>query len=242
MRKNTCSIALFLLSLVTLLPAANTNAEVIVHDMIALKDKPTMLMAETKGRFFSKGGEVVDFFIDGKSIGRNLSGGDGFVFKQFTPAKRRLYRIIAESGGDKDEGLLLSLKRGDSIVFIDVEGSVLGTLFSMKPKKGSQKAIKQISALFPVVYLQTGILGIRVVKKWLKENGFQEAPLIRWRQGAIFDEIKEDGLKIRAIIAGPSVIESAKQYKPRAFSFDDVEGAEEVKDWEEIVFLLTMER
>ena len=33
---------------------------------------------------------------------------------------------------------------------------------------------------------------------------------------------------------GASVIESAKELKPKAFSFDEVEGAEEVKDWEEI--------
>ena len=36
------------------------------------------------------------------------------------------------------------------------------------------------------------------------------------------------------IIAGPKVIESAKEYKPLVFSFEEVEGGEWVKDWKEI--------
>jgi hypothetical protein len=61
---------LFLLFLFTLLPVTNTNAEIIVHDMIALKGRLIMLVAETKGRFFPKGCELVEFFMDSKSIGR----------------------------------------------------------------------------------------------------------------------------------------------------------------------------
>jgi hypothetical protein len=95
-------------------------------------------------------------------LAENLSGGDGFVYKEFVPAKGGLYRIRAESGGDKGEGFPLSLEKGDSIVFIDVEGSLLGELFSMKPKGKSQKAVRQISRRFPIVYLQTSMLGLRI--------------------------------------------------------------------------------
>ena len=226
--------AFFQLCLYILLPVTDTDAEIIVHDMIALKGKPFMLVAETRGKFFPKGGEVVEFFIDDKSIGKNLSGGDGFTYKKFIPAKTGLHRVRAESDGDKGAGLLLCLEKGNSIVFIDVLGSVLDSLFSMKPKEKSQEVIKQISKRFPIVYLHTGVPGLGIMRKWLKENNFKEAPLILWEQGAIFDEIRQNGLKIKAVIGSPSVIESAKQYTPKAFSFDDVEGAEEVKDWKEI--------
>jgi hypothetical protein len=59
-------------------------------------------------------------------------------------------------------------------------------------------------------------------------------PLIPWSEGAIFDEIADKDLRIKAIIAGPRVIESAKAHQPLSFSFEAVDDAEKVKDWEEI--------
>ena len=69
-----------------LFPAA-IFSEVIVQDMIAPKGKEIMLSVEIRGKLFIKGGEVVEIFVDGRPLGRSLSGGDGFAFKQFTPLK-----------------------------------------------------------------------------------------------------------------------------------------------------------
>lgn len=228
-----CSIFDLLIFLFCLFPAS-ALADVIVHDMIVLKGEEVMLTAETKGKFLSKGGEVVEFFVNGKSIGKTLSGGDGFAFKEFIPLKTGMYRITVKSGGDEDNGLFLSLKKGGRIIFVDVEGSLLEGLFSKKPKHGSQKAIEKIAKRFPVLFLQTSLLSVKALKVWLKKNGFIELPVVPWRRGAIFDEINEKGLKIKAIIGSANVIESAKEYKLKAFSFEETDDAEEVKDWEEI--------
>lgn len=67
-----------------------------------------------------------------------------------------------------------------------------------------------------------------------KRKCFVDLPVLPWRQGIIFDEISEEGLRIKAIIGSKSVIESAKAYKPKSFSLEEVEDAEEVKDWKEI--------
>jgi hypothetical protein len=205
-----------------------------VYDTVVLEGQKVMLRAETRGKLFSKGGELVEFFVDGKSIGKTLSGGDGVAFKQFTSAKTGLRQISVRSDKDEDTGLLLSLKRGSSIIFVDVEGSLLEGLFSRKPKHGSQKAIKEIQKRFPIVYLQTSLIGVRAVKGWLEENEFPKLPVVPWRQGTIFSEVAKKDFKIKAVIAGPKVIESAEEYKPLAFSFEASEGAEQVKDWEEI--------
>jgi hypothetical protein len=202
--------------------------------MIVLRGKEVMLRAETRGKLFSKGGEVVEFFVDGKSLDKSLSGGDGFAFRQFTPQKTGIYRITVKSGKDKGNGLLISLKKGNRIVFVDVEDCLLEAPFSKIPKTGSQKIIKKISSRFPVVFLQTELLSIKAIKTWLKENGFIDLPVVSWGEGKIFDEINEKGLKIKVIIGSQSVIESAKAYKPKSFSFKEIENAEEVKDWEEI--------
>lgn len=159
-----------LTSLLFFLFPSTVLSDVIVHDMIALKGEEIMISAETRGKFFTRGGEVVEFFVDGKSVGKSLSGGDGLALRQFTPLKAVMYQITVKSGDDKDKGLLLSLKKGTGIIFIDVEGCLSEGLFSKKPKPGSQKIIKKISAKFPVVFLQTGFFGIKAIKTWLKEN------------------------------------------------------------------------
>ena len=226
-------VFLYLVLLFFFFPAIALS-EVIVHDMIAVQGEEVMLTVETRGKFFRKGGELVEFFVDGKSIGKNLSGGDGLAFKKFTTQKRGIYKITVKSGKEEDDGSLLSLKKGEGIVFVDAEGSLLEDLFSMKPKEGSQEAIKEINRRVPVVLLQTGIISMKTIKTWLKKNGFIELPVIPWRQGRIFEEINKKGLRIRAIIGSPSVIESAKEYKPQAFSFKEAENTVEVKDWKEI--------
>ena len=225
-------IFLAILALI-LLFSVESYAEVVFYDSVCLKDEKIMLKAVTKGKIFTKGGQIVEFSVNGKSIGKSLSGGDGAAFKEFRAEKSGLHKVSVVSGKDKDSGFLLSLKKGAEIVFIDVEGSIFQPL-SGRPVKDSRKAIKAIAKRFPIVYLQAGILDIRALKKLLKENEFTEAPLLQWRDGNVFEEADKKGLKIKFVIVGKTVIESAKEFKPKAFSFDEVEGAEEVKDWEEL--------
>jgi hypothetical protein len=209
-------------------------SRVFVHDTVALKGREVMLRAETRGTLLSKGGEVVEFIVDGRSIGKNLSGRDGFAVKGFLPARTGLYKINVKSGDDKDSGLLLALERKTRIVFIDVAGSLLEGPFGEKERPESRKAITKIHKRFPIVYLLKGLLSVEAVRSWLKKNNFPVAPVLPWGQGAVFGEIRERDLHIKAIIGGPDVIESARMYKPLAFSFDSVEDAKVVENWGEI--------
>jgi hypothetical protein len=227
------AIFICLATVLCIFPSSSLS-RVIVYDTVVPAGQKIMLRAETSGRLFRKGGELVEFFVDGKSIGKTLSGGDGVAFKQFTSAKTGLRQISVRSDKDEDTGLLLSLKKGSSIVFVDVEGSLLEGLFSGKPKHGSQKAIKEIHKRYPIVYLQTSLIGVRAVKEWLEENEFPKLPVVPWRQGSIFKETAGKGFRIKAIIASSKVIESAEEHKPLALNFEASEGAEMVKDWEEI--------
>ena len=209
-------------------------SKVFVYDAVALKGQEVMLKAEARGVLFSKGGEVVEFTVDGRSIGKNLSGTDGFAVKEFIPARTGLYRINVKSGDDKDSGILLALERKARIVFVDVAGSLLEGPFGETEKPGSSKALTKIRKRFYIVYLLKGLLSVEATRTWLKKNNFPVAPLLPWAQGEVFREIKEKDLRIKAIIGGPDVIESAQMYKPLAFSFDSVEDAEVVENWKEI--------
>lgn len=232
-RVRSLAVFSFFATLICLFPATSFS-RVVVHDTIGLKGQKVMLKAETRGRFFSKGGELVEFFVDAKSIGKTLSGGDGVAFKPFMPARAGLHQVRVTSGEDEDTGVLLSLKEGAGIVFVDVQASLLESLFSTTPKEGSQEAIGDIYKRFPIVFLQTGFVGISVIKTWLRDNKFEALPLIPWREGAIFDDMADKGFRIKAIVAGPKVIQSAKAHDPLAFSFQAVDGAKTVKDWKEI--------
>jgi len=211
-----------------------SHAEVIVHDLVVRTDEEVMLKAETKGRIFRKGGETVTFLVEEKVLGKTLSGGDGFAYQRFVTQKTGLFKIEARSGNEEGHGLLLSLKRGSGIVFVDVEGTLFKGRFSDEPREGSRKAFRAINKKFPLIYLQTGLLSTSALKALLKKLEFPELPVIPWDQGRVFDEIAKKGFNIRAVDAGADVIESSKKYKPSAFSFEDTEDSEEVKDWEEI--------
>jgi len=209
-------------------------SDILVHDIVVPTGKEVMIRAEVTGRFFKKGGEIVEFFVNEKSIGKSLSGGDGSAFKQFIPSRNGMYQITVKSGKDEGKGLLLSIRKGSGIIFVDVEGSLIEK-FSDKPKQGSQKAIKDLHKRFPIVLLHTtGFLNIKSIKAWLKKNEFLELPLIPWKQGAVFSEFREDGFRVKVVIGSPDVIDSAKEYKPLAFSFEETEDAIEVKNWKEI--------
>ena len=194
-----------------------------------------MLRAETKSGFFSEGGALVEFFIDGKSAGKKLSGGDGVAYLPFVPARTGLHKIAAQSEGDRDEGLLLVVKGSTQLVVIDVEGGLIERSFSLKPRAGSVQAVKKINRRYPVVFLWTEFIGLSSMKSWLKENGFPAAPLLSWSRGEVFEAIREKRLKIRAVIGSPDVVQSAKGYTSRAFSFAAAGDAEAVQDWDEIV-------
>jgi len=209
-------------------------SDVIVYDMVVCSGNEVMLKAEVKGKLFSKGGVTVEFFVNGKPIGKSLSGGDGFAFKQFVPHVTGLYKIKAKSDKDEGEGILLTLKKGSGIVFIDVEGSLIEK-FTNKPKPHGQKVIKDIGKRFPVVLLSTsGFVNIKSLKEWLERNEFPELPVIPWKQGSVFGDLHEEGFRIKAVIGSPEVISSVKEYKPLAFSFEETEDAIEIKEWEEI--------
>lgn len=209
-------------------------SRVLFYDDVALKSREVMLRAETRGTLFSRGGELVEFIVDGKFIGRNLSGGDGFAVKGFIPSRTGLHKINVKSGDDEDSGVLLALEKKTRIVFIDVAGSLLEGPFGEKERPESQKAVTRIHKRYPLVYLQKGVLSVDGVRSWLKKNNFPVAPVLPWSQGEVFRVIRERELRIKAVIGGPDVIESAQTYKPLAFSFDSVEDAEVVENWKEI--------
>ena len=209
-------------------------SEIRVYDMVVLKNEPVMLKAITRGKMFRRGGIVVSFSVDGRELGQSLSGGDGVAFKEFRASRRGRHTVVVQAGAEKNNGTMLVLNRGEKIVFVDVEGSLLEGLFSKKNREGGRDAINRLAEKFPVVFLRTGLLNENLLKSWLKKNNFPDMPVVPWQEGRIFEELAAKGLEIRAVIGEAQVIESARERAPLTFTFGESDEAVEVSTWEEI--------
>lgn len=226
--------SLLFILLMLLLWHGNAMADILINDDVCLQGEKITLKAQTKGKFFPKGGEFVEFVVNGKSLGKNLSGSDGYAFREFTPTRTGFYKISVKSKNESGSGVLLSLKKGSEVVFIDVEGSLLPHFSSTESMQGSQEVVKTISKRFNIVYMQSGMLSVTTLKEWLARNSFPESPVLSWKNEEIFDAISKKGIRIKYVIGSPAVIDSAKEYKPKAFSFKETDAGEQVKDWQEI--------
>jgi hypothetical protein len=209
-------------------------ADVYVYDAVALQGEEVRLKAETRGTVFIKGGELVEFFVDDASLGKNLSGGDGVAYRFYKASRPGLKNIRAVSRNMAGTGFLLVLKPGASIVAVDVEGSLLQEGFMSPGRPESRTALESIAKRYPLIFLQSGETNLKAVRYWLQQNEYADAPLLPWDGGTIFDTLAKKGVKIRAVVGGPVVIESAARHKPQAFSFTPLKGAVRLKDWKEL--------
>jgi len=223
-----------LLALPLLLFASPLKADVYVHDAVAVQGEEIRLKAETRGKVFARGGELVEFFVDDTSLGKNLSGGDGAAYRFYRPPLPGLKTVRAVSRGESGTGYLLVLKPGAGLVAVDVEGTLLMQGFMSPGRPGSRDALAAVAGRYPLVYLQSGQTNLKAVRYWLDQNEYAEAPLLPWDGGAVFRELAKKGLKIRAVVGSPAVIESAARYRPQAFSFDPMKGTTRLKSWKEL--------
>ncbi|MHB8772635.1 MAG: hypothetical protein ACYC7J_16700 [Syntrophales bacterium] len=224
-----------LLTLLALLAPPEALPQVTVHDAVSPVGREVMLRAETgSGLFGGAGGVLVEFFVDGRRVGKNLSGGDGVAFISFVPRAARLHKLRVEAPGGRAEGLLLAVKGSAGLVLIEVEGGLIERSLTMQPRPGSVEAVKKLSRRYPVVFLGSGFFGAAAMKTLLKERGFPAAPLIPGGD-AVFEALREKRLKIRAVIGKPELVQAAKGYTRRAFSFAAAGEEGAVEDWEEIL-------
>ncbi len=237
--------AVFFVTLFFVFPN-DASAGVTVYDSVTATNRTAKLMAVTKGRFFPEGGKLVKFYLDGRHIGTNLSGGDGYAFLEYLPLSSGIKHLKVMEGDDTDEGILLVTKKNDRVILIEIES----TLFALKLRdllqpanpvrkessngvKGSKDALQRFSKRFRIIYLTT-MIGVKKSREWLKNNEFPPSPVLKWEGTNLLDELQELGVKLYAIIGSPDVLAEASDIKKR-FSFKETEDGPAVKDWDELL-------
>ncbi len=228
---HSCFLCLFLLS------PSLSHASIIAFDTIVQIGKPVMLKAQTKGRFFPQRGVLVDFYVNEKLIGRTLSGGDGYAFFEYLPGSPGLKKVEAKTADDHDTGSMLVIKRNEKAILIEIEGGLFESLLSNKPRQGNKKAVKSLIKKYRIIYVTT-MLGLSNSKKWLEDKELPSSVVLKYRGSKMFDELKELGLRLYAIIGSPNIMSEAPEYIKKRYSFKKTKKGEKVNDWDEVLKLL----
>ena len=230
-------VLFFLICCFVVLPAAQSRGAIIVYDRVTTVGTPVYLKVLTKGKIFADGGRLVEFFLDDKSLGKNLTGGDGYGFRKYTPKRPGIIKVQARSKGESGSGLLLVMKKKEKVIFIEIEGGFKDAFISEIAAGASRRAVERLLKKYRVIYISR-YTGLRMAREWLDEHEFPEAPVLRWQGAKMFTTFKEKGIRLYAIIGSAGVIAEAEEHIEKRCTFEKTPKGQTVRDWEEIIELL----
>ena len=220
------------------LPAAHSLGAVIVYDRVTTVNTPVYLKVLTKGRIFADGGRLVEFFLDEKSLGKNLTGGDGYGYRKYIPQRAGLITVRATSDGESGNGIVLVMKRSEKAILIEIEGGLKDALVSDIAAGAGRQAVEEMLKKYRVIYLSRKT-GVRMARTWLDEMEFPDAPVLRWRGAQTLSALKEKGIQLYAVIGSADVIETAADDIDKRFTFDKSQNGQTVKDWHDLMTRLS---
>ena len=230
-------LALLILG-VSILPAARGLSAVIVYDRVTTVGTPVYLKVLTKGKIFADGGRLVEFYLDDKGVGKNLTGGDGYGYRKYKPRRAGIINVRATSKGESGDGLLLVMKKGEKAVLIEIESGFKDAFISDIAAGASRQAVKQLLKKYRVIYLSR-FTGVRMARSWLDEMEFPAAPVLQWQGEQTLNALKEKSINLYAIIGPTSVIATATDHIKKRYTFDQNQKEQTVKDWQELMKLLS---
>ncbi len=231
--KNIC-LSVFLVCGLLILPATRSLSAVIVYDRVTTVSTPVYLKVLTKGKIFADGGRLVEFFLDDKRLGKNLTGGDGYGYRKYVPKRAGLIKVRATSDGESGNGLVLVMKKSEKAVLIEIEGGFKDAFVSDIAAGAGRQAVVQLLTKYRVIYLSRHT-GVRMARNWLDEMSFPDAPVLRWRGAQTLSALKEKGIQLYAIIGAAGVIEAAADHVEKGYTFDKTQKGRTVKDWHELM-------
>ncbi len=226
--------SIFLACVFLVLPTTRSLGAVIVYDRVTTVKTPVYLKVLTKGKIFADGGRLVEFYLDDKSLGKNLTGGDGYGYRKYVPRRAGTFKVRATSDGESGNGLVLVMKKSDKAVLIEIEGGFKDAYISDIAAGASRQAVKQLLKKYRVIYLSRNT-GVKMARNWLDEMTFPDAPVLRWRGAQTLSALKEKGIQLYAIIGAAGVIAAAADHVEKRYTFDETKNGQTVNDWHELM-------
>lgn len=234
---NIKRLPIFLICIFFILPSAQGLSAIITYDNVTTVGTPVFLKVLTKGVIFADGGRLVEFFLDEKSLGKNLTGGDGYGYRKYTPKRPGLMKLNARSKGESGSGLLLVVKKREKVVFIEIESGFKDAFISEIAAGASRRAVERMMKNYRIVYLSR-YTGVRAARDLLDEGELPEAPVLRWEGAKMLSALKKRGIQLYGIIGSAGLIAESEEHIDRRYTFEKTQNGQTVKDWEEIIELL----
>ena len=199
------------------------SAELIVLDVLAQPTQPVLLSARLiKTRLFMQtglGGEPIDFLVDGAFIGQSMTGGDGWVRKEFTPTKTGILVLTVKLSHAKRvkaearTGIIGALEQVRPIVLVELDAAMMqvdtpkigpfdlsvfgqGNGGLSEPMPEAAEALVSISKRASLVYFLIGNASSTPdVHAWLAEHTFPPGPVFMLEPGTRALPSKVEGWK-----------------------------------------------
>jgi hypothetical protein len=217
--------------------ASVSSSEVVVFDDVTTVQTPIRIKVLTKGKYFARGGRLVDIYLDETHLKRIMTGGDGYGYFKYTPENAGFKSIKARSNFKSASGLHLVLNEHDQAIVIDIEGAFKDAVFSEEIREDSQAAVTSLSKRYKIIYLSR-YFGREISRSWLDKENFPTSVILRWQGPNIFKILAKRSVKLYAVIGSGTVISAAKKYSQKRYTFEKVKDGIMVKDWDEILNLL----
>jgi hypothetical protein len=209
------------------------DASVTVFDAVAVSGRNVLLKALIKGRLFPEGGRIVDFYVEGRRVGRTMSGGDGYAFLEYLPEDTGPKSVEARSGDDGDKGVILVMKENERVILIELEGGLVGPIFYGKAHKGSMDVLKKLNEKYRLIYISS-FIGISGSRRLLKKRALPYSAVLEWGGAELLEELEATGIKVHAIVGSPSILTESVDYVKHRFSFQETDDGTVVEGWKEI--------
>ena len=214
-----------------------SRSEVVVFDDVTTVKTPIRIKVLTKGKYFARGGRLVDIYLEENHLKRILTGGDGYGYFKYTHDSAGFKSITARSNSKTASGFHLVLNKNDQAIVIDIEGAFKEAVFSEEIRENSQSAVTSLSKRYKIIYLSR-YFGKEISRSWLNNEKFPTSVILRWQGSNIFKILAKRSVKLYAVIGSGTAISAAKKYSDKRFTFEKVKDGILVKDWNEIVNLL----
>ena len=229
--------SILLAASVILIAGADSPGEVFIFDSVTTVHTPIRIEVLTKGRFFAKGGRLVDIYLDNRHLKKIMTGGDGHGYLKFVPREPGFQTIKARTEASSASGLLLVMQPDEQAVVIEVEGAFKDAIFSQELRANSQEAVRSLSKDYTLIYLSR-MVGKGVSRNWLEKADFPTSVILRWRKGNTFASLSKRGVKLHAVIGSAAVMSAAKKHIKHRYTFEKSKDAQLVRSWDEILKLL----
>ncbi len=207
---------------------------VFIFDQVTTLNTQVYLKVQTRGRFFSEGGKLVDIYVEDKKIKRILTGGDGYGYHRYTPQRTGMVPIEVRAEGHRDTGILLVVDKDDKVILIEIESALKESPLSDRPRRDSRYIVADLAQEYKVVYLNN-LLGAILFEGWLKKEKFPESAVLKWQGANTLKTLTGRGIKLHAIIGSANTISQAKKHIQKRYTFEETKDGHMVDDWEEIM-------